>query len=223
MTTRKLPSWLRWSYTAFMAVMVPVYLYMYGPTNFLYFCDTCLVIGFIAVWTESPLLASIPAVGIIGPQTLWAISFFAEFLHVKVPLFSGLTEYMFDSSVSLWLRGLSLYHLWLPFVAGFMVWKLGYHKHSFWWWWAICWTLLFICYFTTSPPPAPPGSLTPVNIDFIYGFGSTAIDTTIPIINKTLTVNQWFVGLLFGVPLVTALPVHLLLSRFFKLDSEKIG
>lgn len=215
MTTNKLPPELKWGYTAFMAVMVPVYLYMYGWTNFLYFCDTCLLIGFAAAWTNKPLLASIPAVGIIIPQTLWAVSFAGEAIGYHLPLFDGLTSYMFDSTVPLWLRGISLYHLWLPFVAGYMTWKLGYDKRAIWWWIGICWTLLIVCYFTTSPPPAPAGSLVPVNIDFIYGFGSTAINTTIPFINKTLTVNQWFIGLMIGVPGVTALPMHFLLKRFF--------
>ena len=36
---RRIPLWLKLAYTAFMAVLVPVYLRNYGPTNFLYFCD----------------------------------------------------------------------------------------------------------------------------------------------------------------------------------------
>ena len=33
---------LKVAYTAFMAVLVPVYWHHYGPTNFLYFCDVAL-------------------------------------------------------------------------------------------------------------------------------------------------------------------------------------
>ena len=36
---RLIPLWLKLAYTAFMAVLVPLYLRNYGPTNFLYFCD----------------------------------------------------------------------------------------------------------------------------------------------------------------------------------------
>src|SRR5262249_15633145 len=34
-----IPLWIKLAYTAFMAVLIPVYLKNYGPTNFLYFCD----------------------------------------------------------------------------------------------------------------------------------------------------------------------------------------
>jgi hypothetical protein len=38
----RLPLALKLVYTAFMAVLVPVYWHYYGPTNFLYFCDVAL-------------------------------------------------------------------------------------------------------------------------------------------------------------------------------------
>jgi hypothetical protein len=68
---RRIPLWLKLAYTAFMAVLVPVYLRNYGPTNFLYFCDVALIITLIGIWIESPLLVSICAIGIIASQTLW--------------------------------------------------------------------------------------------------------------------------------------------------------
>ena len=36
-STRLIPLWIKLLYTAFMAVLIPVYLHHYGPTNFLYF------------------------------------------------------------------------------------------------------------------------------------------------------------------------------------------
>jgi hypothetical protein len=44
MSTERLPLWLKLAYSAFMAVLVPVYWYYYGPTNFLYFCDVALIL-----------------------------------------------------------------------------------------------------------------------------------------------------------------------------------
>ena len=61
---RRIPLWLKLAYTAFMAVLVPVYLHNYGPTNFLYFCDVSLIISLVGIWLESPLLVSTCAVGI---------------------------------------------------------------------------------------------------------------------------------------------------------------
>ena len=67
-------------YTAFLAVLVPYYLKAYGPTNFLYFCDVALLMTLIALWAESPLWASMPAVGILFPQSLWCVDFLGRTL-----------------------------------------------------------------------------------------------------------------------------------------------
>ena len=56
----RLPLPFKLAYTAFMAVLVPVYWYYYGPTNFLYFCDAALFITLVGLWLESPLLAPNP-------------------------------------------------------------------------------------------------------------------------------------------------------------------
>ena len=74
-TAPRIPLWLKLVYTAFMAVLVPVYLYYYGWTNFLYFCDVALILTLIAHLDESPLLVSMCAVGIIVPQLVWVIDF----------------------------------------------------------------------------------------------------------------------------------------------------
>jgi hypothetical protein len=87
---RRIPLWLKLAYTAFMAVLVPVYLRNYGPTNFLYFCDVALIITLVGIWIESPLLVSICAVGIIASQTLWVIDFLSNL--IGHPL-TGLTDY----------------------------------------------------------------------------------------------------------------------------------
>ena len=63
---RRIPLWLKLAYTVFMAVLIPIYLRNYGPTNFLYFCDVALIITLVGIWIESPLLVSMCAVGIIA-------------------------------------------------------------------------------------------------------------------------------------------------------------
>ena len=57
-TETRIPLWFKLAYTAFCAVLVPTYLLAYGPTNFLYFCDVALLTTLVAIWLESPLLAS---------------------------------------------------------------------------------------------------------------------------------------------------------------------
>src|SRR5262245_45123337 len=101
--TPRIPLWLKLVYTAFMAVLVPVYLTYYGWTNFLYFCDVALILTLIGIWRESPLLVSMCAIGITVPQLVWAIDFVGTALgHPVVEM----TAYMFNASSSLFLRGL---------------------------------------------------------------------------------------------------------------------
>src|ERR687891_33393 len=51
-----IPPWIALAATAFVAVLVPVYWKIYGPTNFLWFSDIALGSTVAALWLESPLL-----------------------------------------------------------------------------------------------------------------------------------------------------------------------
>jgi hypothetical protein len=197
-----LPLWLKLVYTAFMAVLVPVYWYYYGPTNFLYFCDIALILTLIGVWIESPLLVSMCAVGILAPQTLWVADFLSNLIGMP---FTGMTDYMFQSDHSLFLRGLSLFHGWLPFLLVFLVWKLGYDRRALPVWTGTACVLILIC-FVFMPPPRPDAGLTPVNINYVWGMSDAAAQTWVhPWI--------WVAGMLIGMPVLLFAPVHLLLGR----------
>ena len=135
----RIPLGLKLAYTVFMAVLVPVYLRNYGPTNFLYFCDVALIITLVGIWIESPLLVSMCAVGIIASQTLWVIDFLSNL--IGHPL-TGLTDYMFMADRSLFLRGLSLFHGWLPFLLIYLVWRLGYYRRALPVWTVVAWALV---------------------------------------------------------------------------------
>jgi hypothetical protein len=197
-----LPLWLKLAYTAFMAVLIPVYWRNYGPTNFLYFCDVALIITLVGIWIESPLLVSMCAVGILASQALWVIDFLSNF--VGLPL-TGMTDYMFMADRSLFLRGLSLFHGWLPFLLAFLVAKLGYDRRGFPAWTAVAWALVLICFFF-MPPPDPNAGLTPVNINYVWGMSDTAAQTWVP-------PAVWLIGLMIALPLVLYAPVHFLLAR----------
>ena len=134
-----------------MAVLVPVYWYYYGPTNFLYFCDVALFLTLAGIWLESPLLVSMCAVGIVAPQTLWCIDFLLNLFGVPLV---GMTDYMFKHENSLFLRGLSLFHGWIPFLLLYLVWKLGYDRRALVSWTVLAWALILICFFF-MPPPHP--------------------------------------------------------------------
>ena len=199
----RLPLWLKLAYTAFMAVLIPVYWYYYGPTNFLYFCDIALIITLVGIWTESALLVSMCAVGILAPQALWVVDFLANLVGLPI---TGMTDYMMQRDRSLFLRGLSLFHGWLPFLLAFLVWRIGYDRRGFAAWTGLAWVLLLICFFLL-PPPSPNAGLTPVNVNYVWGPSDTAPQTWVsPIV--------WFAGMMVGLPIVLFAPVHFLLKRF---------
>ena len=199
----RLPLWLKLAYTAFMAVLLPVYWANYGPTNFLYFCDVALFITLVGIWIESPLLVSMCAVGILASQALWVVDFLSNL--IGWPL-TGMTDYMFAADHSLFLRSLSLFHGWLPFLLVYLVWRLGYDRRGFPAWTALAWILVLICFFF-MPPPGPDPGLTPVNINYVWGMSDTVAQQWMP-------PAVWLAGLIILLPVLLYAPVHFLLRRF---------
>ena len=65
----------------------------------------------------------------------------------------------------MFLRLLSLFHGWLPFLLIYLVWKIGYNRRALMTWIGLAWVLLLICFFL-MPPPTPDPGLTPVNINY---------------------------------------------------------
>lgn len=200
------PLWLKLAYTAFMAVLLPTYWWNYGPTNFLYFCDVALLLVLIGIWRESALLISMAGVGILAPQALWVADFAVGLCGGHL---TGMTDYMFNHDRSLFLRGLSLFHGWLPFLIVFLVWRLGYDRRALARWTVLAWALLLVCYFLLPGPRADAASLaTPVNINYVRGMSDTVAQTWMP-------PAAWLACLLAGLPLLIYLPTHLVLGKAF--------
>lgn len=203
----QVPLAIKLGYTAFLAVLVPFYWATYGPTNFLYFCDVALFLALIAVWTEKPHFASMPAVGILIPQALWV----ADFLGTLVgkPLV-GMTAYMFDEDLALFARGLSFFHFWLPFFLIYLVWRLGYDRRAFASWTVLAWGLILVCYFWLPAPPASPENPNlPVNVNYVYGLDEEAPQTW-------MDGRLWLLTMLVGLPVLIYLPTHLALAATFR-------
>jgi hypothetical protein len=204
--TRKIPLAAKITFTVFLAVLLPVYLYTYGPTNFLWFCDAALILTVAGMWLESSLLTSMCAVGILLPQCLWLVDFVSRLLGF-LPL--GLTGYMFDPHLPLFTRGLSLFHGWLPLLLVWLLFRLGYDKRGLSAWTGLAAGLGFICYFFTPPAGAHLGNPNiPININYLYGFNNQQPQCWI---NQNLYVIVWL-GALW---LVAFLPTHLVLRKVF--------
>ena len=202
---RRVPLPLKLAYTAFMAVLVPVYWAKYGPTNFLYFCDLALFLTLAGVWMESALLLSMAAVGILLPQGLWCLDFAFQLAGGRLV---GMTAYMFDPGRSLFLRGLSLFHGWLPFLLVYVVRRTGYDRRALPAWTALGWTACLIAYFLLPPAgPEHAGKLVPNNVNYVFGFDDAKPQAWMPAPAFLVT---WMAGLLVAV----YLPTHAMLRRW---------
>lgn len=204
------PMWLKVIYTIFMLVMIPVYWHYYGPTNFLYFCDVALILTLIGIWKNSSLLISMCAVGIIIPQAFWVLDFLLRFMDLS---FTGVTAYMFKSESSLFLRGLSLFHGWLPFLLLYLVYKMKYDRRAVYAWSILSAALVLTAYFFTSPPD-PNAGLAPVNINYAWGIDDGAAQTW-------MSPYLWLLVLIIGMPVVFYIPAHFILKKLWgKVESH---
>lgn len=199
-----LPLWAKLAYTAFVAVLVPHYWQAYGPTNFLYFCDIALLLTCVAMWTESAMLASACAVGILLPQFLWMIDFIGTAVGLPV---TGMTGYMFQDAIPLFARFLSFFHFWLPLVLMWLVARLGYDRRGLWLWWALAWSAMWISYMFLPKPPAPPSDpAMPVNVNYVFGINDQGPQTWMP-------PTAFFAVMLAALPAAIWVPTHLVLVK----------
>jgi len=139
------PLWLKIAWTIALAIWVPVYWVHYGAQNFLYFCDIGNLLIGVALWTDSALIFSWQATGLLVFQTLYAVDLLAVLFFGRH--FIGGTEYMFDTSIPLWIRCLSLFHLITPPLLLWAVCRLGYDPRGWKFQTLTTWIVVPINYF----------------------------------------------------------------------------
>ncbi len=201
------PLWLKVVYTAFVCVLVPYYWTAYGPLNFLYFCDIALLVTLPAIWLENKFLVSVQAVAILLPQFLWVTDFVCNVFFGKGPI--GMSAYMFNANIPLFVRGLSSFHGWMPFLLLYLVWRLGYDRRAFAVQCVFGITLLLVCYFFTPAPPAPESNPNAaVNINYVFGPSEMQPQ-------QWVAPGLWLTFLLLLFPSVFYLPTHLTLTKLF--------
>jgi hypothetical protein len=157
----RVPLWLKFAYTAFMMILVPVYWHYYGPTNFLYFCDVALFLTLAGLWLDSALLISMCAVGILAMQTLWGAGLRAQHLRPagdrRDRLHVQARELVVPS------RTIAVSRL-AAVPAGLSGVATGLCRKGFRLWTVLAWALMLISFFFL-PPPDPNAGLKPVNIN----------------------------------------------------------
>ena len=145
MAGMRIPLWLKIGWSVWLLVWIPFYWHQYGAQNFLYFCDLGNFFIAAALWSESPLLFSWQACGLLLFQTLYSIDLLGALLTGKHII--GGTEYMFDPHVPLPTRLLSLFHIVVPPLLVWAIWRLGYDSRGWKYQTLTAWIVVPINYF----------------------------------------------------------------------------
>ncbi len=186
------PTWLKLSFGIGTPVIAAIYARTYGPKNFLWLSDIALATTTVALITESPLLASMPAVGVLPLELVWT----ADFLTGGKTF--GLAHYMFDEKIPRGRRALSLFHLALPPTLLWLMRRLGYDRRAFALQTAVTVAVLPLTYALTKPEK---------NINWVYGPGIRPQRRLPPLLYLALE--------MLVIPTLVILPTHKILSRFF--------
>ncbi len=188
----KPPTWLRLGYTLWFVAWVAAYWQLVGPVNFLWLCDIANFVILIAIWSGSSLLFSSQAVGVLIIQLVWVVDVLGRLLLGFHPV--GGTEYMFDPAEPSLVRVLSTFHLWVPILLLWAVYRFGYDRQAWKLQSLIAWTVLPLSLLTDPE----------LNLNWIwrpFGVEQTLVPPAL-----------YMVVCLFLYPLVLYWPTHKLLT-----------
>ncbi|HJS23576.1 MAG TPA: hypothetical protein VJ751_04335 [Pyrinomonadaceae bacterium] len=188
--------WLKIAYTLFICVLIPVYWKQYGPGNFLWFSDIALFVTAVALWLESSLLASMMALSVVVLESIWIVDFLIGLIFGSPVI--GLSAYMFDSKIPLSIRALSLFHIVLPILLLWLLYRLGYDRRALLAQTVLAWIVLPLSYFLAKPSD---------NVNWVYGLGGGT--------QKWMPAPVYLVLLMIAFPIVVYLPTHFLLKKLF--------
>lgn len=193
----RIPLWLKAAYTLWVAVWVAHYASSgRDPALVLWFCYLGLFLLAAGLWLESPLLVSWQAVSLLLVDFAFTIDVFGRLLLGWHPI--GGTEYVFNPHESLTHRILSWFHVPMPALLLWAVWRLGYDRRALLWQTAACWVLLLAAYFLTPPVE---------DVNWVFGpFG---------VAQQVVPSGVYLAFCMLAYPLVVYLPTHLLLKTLF--------
>ncbi|MCG6656285.1 hypothetical protein HOP52_00645 [Halomonas campisalis] len=187
-----LPRWLKLGFTLWIVLWAPTFAVMLGAQNYFWLCNLASFLILVGLWWEHRLLLSMQLLAVLLVGTLWGLDVLGAWLTGVHPI--GGTEYMFDPDHPTLAKALSFYHLVLPLVAGFAVWRLGYVRRALLWQTVLTWVVVPLTFLFTA---------TERNINWVHGpFGSPQ-DMLHPLV--------YLVGLMLAWPVVLYLPVHALM------------
>jgi hypothetical protein len=174
---------------------VPIYWLEYGFLHFLWISDIALFATVYLLWRPSRLLNSMLTLGALPFELFWNLAFWGELLTGYQ--FGGIAHYMFDEERSLLLRGLSLFHVPLPIIWIWLLWKWGYEPRALKLQIAVLAIVILTTYWLTDPER---------NINWVF----------VPREQEWawMPLPLWVVLYLVLVPLIVYWPAHAMLSRW---------
>ena len=189
-----IPRSLKIAHTTWAVVTIPPYLAHYGPGNFLWFSDLALFGMVPALWREDRRLMSILAVWVVLPEIPWNLDYFGRMLTGR-SLF-GLSQYMFEPRNPVWIRALSMFHVWMPPLLFWSVKRLGYDRRALLPAVVAGETVLAVSY--ALAPPAE-------NVNWVRGPGEKP--------QRKIPRGIWLCSVMVLFPLCVWWPAHKLLKR----------
>lgn len=122
------PRWLKLAALAWVGAWIPIYLVYYGWTDFLHLSDIAIAITAVGLWTSSRLLLSSQLLSTLLVESIWTVDVVWAALthHYLIP---GV-EYLWDRQYPLWLRMMTFYHIVVPLLLLWVIWRMGYDRRA---------------------------------------------------------------------------------------------
>jgi hypothetical protein len=196
----EIPQAARVVLTALCLLWAAVYWRGYGPANFLWFCDLANFLIVAALWARSPLLLSAQAVSVVAAQIAWSLDLAIRLLTGSHWI--GATEHLFDPALARSLRLAALFHVAVPGIVLWALWRMGYDRRGWRLQTAIAWVVLPASWLVG------PDS----NLNFSWGPGESPQTLVHPLV--------YLLGLMLGYPLVLYLPAHLVFRCWSPGDAQ---
>ena len=192
------PRWLVGSYSVFIAVLVPVYWIYLGPQNFLWGCDIALLLTLLALWRKAALPASMALLVTLIPDIVWNVDFLLHLVFGRDVLGANATAYMFEQSMPVFVRALSLFHVFLAPLLVWVIYRIGYDPRALSRMLLLTWVVIPASYWVTDANK---------NVNWVHGVG--------PLPPEWMPAEVYVIGLMLAIPLLVLLPTHLVLQHWF--------
>jgi hypothetical protein len=117
-----------WIALVWLAVWTAAYARGYPLANFLQLCDLAVILTCLGLWLGSPLLLSMQALSSLLIDLAWDVDI--AWRAMTGGHLVGGTEYMWDATIPLWLRLLSLFHIAWPPLLWWALRQVGYDRRA---------------------------------------------------------------------------------------------